>query len=71
MAREEEEIQKALGTLGKYLVWVTGFSTPSPIEVDAMNIEDAIIQAKVQLMMYGISKTLIDRAEYEVEKRND
>jgi hypothetical protein len=69
--RDEEEVQRALGTLGKFRVWVTGFSTPSPIDVEAINIEDAIVKAKVVLMMYGISKTLIDKAEYEVGPRDE
>ena len=72
MAREEEEIQKALGTLGKYRASVfRGNHYQDQIDVDALNIEDAIVKAKVVLMMRGEPKKHIDDAEYTVEARKE
>ena len=72
--REEEDIQRALGTLRKYDVTInTARSSLGTVTVEALNEEDAIAKAKIYMMMsiYGVSKAVLDNAEYTVESHRD
>ena len=69
MARDEEDVQRALGTLGKYEVTLISTNSQSfnrSVIVEALNELDAIVKAKIHFMMEGMPKTYLDSAEWDV-----
>ena len=70
----EKDVQRALGILRKYRVTFTNENSQCfdyVVLVEALNVEDALMKAKIMLRADGHSQKYLDMAEYDVELSTD
>jgi hypothetical protein len=70
----EKDVQRALGLLRKYRVAFTSENSQCfdyVVVVEELNVEDALMKAKIMLRAEGHSQKYLDMAEYDIELSTD